>query len=206
MDDKNESEKLMKELKLIGEGFNKFIESIDEALNKLFYPKEDDWEMKCPYENNDDIYTLSNDGEVKKTTGHISIMTENVLSKVTSSQPKKQPNLKLNAEIYLHVLERSGMNAMVTWSLIGIIITVKNGVLLRMKKECTLCGHSNSIPFHILVTSKIKKMPNVQSNCLGMKSSSCMWKRGWRMKTINEIKDDDLVFNEQTHSQIYVSD
>jgi hypothetical protein len=66
MGDKNESEKLMKELKLIGEGFNKFIESIDEALNKLFYPKEDDWEMKCPYENNDDIYTLSNDGEVKK--------------------------------------------------------------------------------------------------------------------------------------------
>lgn len=26
------------------------------------------------------------------------------------------------------------------------------------------------------------------------------------MKTINEIKDDDLVFNEQTDSQIYVSD
>ena len=26
------------------------------------------------------------------------------------------------------------------------------------------------------------------------------------MKTINEIKDDELVFNEQTHSQIYVSD
>lgn len=26
------------------------------------------------------------------------------------------------------------------------------------------------------------------------------------MKTINEIQDDDLVFNEQTHSQIYVSD
>lgn len=26
------------------------------------------------------------------------------------------------------------------------------------------------------------------------------------MKTINETKDDDLVFNEQTHSQIYVSD
>lgn len=26
------------------------------------------------------------------------------------------------------------------------------------------------------------------------------------MKTINEIKDDDLVFNEQTHSQIYACD
>ena len=26
------------------------------------------------------------------------------------------------------------------------------------------------------------------------------------MKTINEIKDDDLVFNEQTNSQIYASD
>lgn len=67
MDGKNESEKLMEELKRIGEGFNKFIESIGEALNKLFYPKEEEWEMKCPYENNDDIYSLSNDGEVKKT-------------------------------------------------------------------------------------------------------------------------------------------
>ena len=26
------------------------------------------------------------------------------------------------------------------------------------------------------------------------------------MKTINEIQDDELVFNEQTHSQIYASD
>lgn len=26
------------------------------------------------------------------------------------------------------------------------------------------------------------------------------------MKTINEIKDDELLFNEQTHSQIYASD
>ena len=26
------------------------------------------------------------------------------------------------------------------------------------------------------------------------------------MKTINEIKDDDLVFNEQTHSQMYACD
>ena len=66
MDEKSESEKLMEELKRIGEGFNKFIESIGEALNKLFYPQEDEWEMKCPYENNDDIYSLSNDGEVKK--------------------------------------------------------------------------------------------------------------------------------------------
>lgn len=40
MDDKNESEKIMEEMKRIGEGFNKFIESIGEALNKLFYLKE----------------------------------------------------------------------------------------------------------------------------------------------------------------------
>ena len=62
MDDKNESEKLMKELKLIGEGFNKFIESIGEALNKLFYPKEDEWEMKCPYEEGDNVFKLGDDG------------------------------------------------------------------------------------------------------------------------------------------------
>ena len=64
MDDKNESEKLMEELKRIGEGFNKFIESIGEALNELFYPKEDDWEMKCPYKEGDEHYCLQPSGDV----------------------------------------------------------------------------------------------------------------------------------------------
>ena len=35
MNDKNESEKLMEEMKRICEGFNKFIESIGEALNEM---------------------------------------------------------------------------------------------------------------------------------------------------------------------------
>lgn len=64
MEDKNESEKLMEELKRIGEGFNKFIESIGEALNELFYPKEDDWEMKCPYEDGDTHYYIQSNGAV----------------------------------------------------------------------------------------------------------------------------------------------
>ena len=63
MDDKNESEKLMEEMKRIGEGFNKFIESIGEALNKLFYPKEDEWEMKCPYKKGDEYWLLDSHGE-----------------------------------------------------------------------------------------------------------------------------------------------
>lgn len=62
MDDKNESEKLMEEMKRIGEGFNKFIESIGEALNELFYPKEDEWKMKCPYEVGDEYYLLDDSG------------------------------------------------------------------------------------------------------------------------------------------------
>ena len=62
MDDKNESEKLMEEMKRIGEGFNKFIESIGEALNKLFYPKEDECKMKFPFENGDEYWILHFDG------------------------------------------------------------------------------------------------------------------------------------------------
>ena len=62
MDDKNESEKLMEELKRIGEGFNKFIESIGEALNKLFYPKEDEWKLKFPFEDGDEYWVLHFDG------------------------------------------------------------------------------------------------------------------------------------------------
>ena len=64
MEDKNESEKLMEEMKRIGEGFNKFIESIGEALNKLFYPKEDEWEMKCPYKYGDNHYCIQSSGDV----------------------------------------------------------------------------------------------------------------------------------------------
>ncbi len=66
MEDKNESEKLMEELKRIGEGFNKFIESIGEALNKLFYPKEDEWEMKCPYKIGDNYWIICDSGEFEK--------------------------------------------------------------------------------------------------------------------------------------------
>ena len=66
MNDKNESEKLMEELKRIGEGFNKFIESIGEALNKLFYPKEDEWEMKIPFEDGDEYWIICDSGEFEK--------------------------------------------------------------------------------------------------------------------------------------------
>lgn len=62
MDDKNESEKIMEEMKRIGEGFNKFIESIGEALNKLFYPKEDEWKMKYPFKDGDEYWILHFDG------------------------------------------------------------------------------------------------------------------------------------------------
>lgn len=64
MDDKNESEKLMEEMKRIGEGFNKFIESIGEALNELFYPQEDEWEMKCPYDVGDEYFALNHSGSI----------------------------------------------------------------------------------------------------------------------------------------------
>lgn len=64
MDDKNESKKLMEELKQIGEGFNKFIESIGEALDKLFYPKEDGWEMKCPYKKDDEYWFMYSYGNI----------------------------------------------------------------------------------------------------------------------------------------------
>lgn len=68
MDDKNESEKIMEEMKRIEEGFNKFIESIGEALNKLFYPKEDEWKMKIPFEDGDEYFALNHRGSIIETT------------------------------------------------------------------------------------------------------------------------------------------
>lgn len=68
MEDKNESEKLMEELKLIGEGFDKFIESIGKTLNELFYPKEDEWKMKIPFEDGDEYFALNHRGSIIETT------------------------------------------------------------------------------------------------------------------------------------------
>lgn len=65
MEDKNESEKIMEEMKRIGEGFNKFIESIGEELNKLFYPKEDEWKMKIPYKYGDDYWVILDNGDIE---------------------------------------------------------------------------------------------------------------------------------------------
>ena len=70
MDDKNEREKLMEELKRINrEKFEKFYETICESFDDFLKRKslvKDDWEMKCPYEDYDDIYVLDGAGEVDK--------------------------------------------------------------------------------------------------------------------------------------------
>ena len=68
MDDKNEREKLMEELKRINrEKFEKFYETICESFDDFLKRKslvKDDWEMKCPYENGDTHYCLQPSGDV----------------------------------------------------------------------------------------------------------------------------------------------
>lgn len=70
MEDKNEREKLMEELKRINrEKFEKFYETICESFDDFLKRKslvKDDFEMKCPYEDYDDIYVLDGAGEVDK--------------------------------------------------------------------------------------------------------------------------------------------
>lgn len=70
MEDKNEREKLMEELKRINrEKFEKFYETICESFDDFLKRKsivKDDLEMKCPYEDYDDIYVLDGAGEVDK--------------------------------------------------------------------------------------------------------------------------------------------
>ena len=68
MDDKNESEKLMEELKRINrEKFEKFYETICESFDDFLKRKslvKDAWEMKCPYECGDNHYFLQSSGDV----------------------------------------------------------------------------------------------------------------------------------------------
>ena len=68
MDDKNEREKLMEELKRINrEKFEKFYETICESFDDFSERKflsKDDWKMKCPYKVGDEHYCLQPSGDV----------------------------------------------------------------------------------------------------------------------------------------------
>lgn len=71
MEDKTQDVNSLEDLLKAANDFRKWAIDFGDRLAKLLADiqtskKEDTWEMKCPYENNDDIYTLSNDGEVKK--------------------------------------------------------------------------------------------------------------------------------------------
>lgn len=73
MEDKKQDVKSLQELVKTADSFRDFFANLAAELAKVLADikapdeEENTWEMKCPYENNDDIYSLSNDGEVKKT-------------------------------------------------------------------------------------------------------------------------------------------
>ena len=68
MEDKNEREKLMEELKRINrEKFEKFYETICELFDDFLKRKslvKDDWEMKCPYKEGDNNYCIQSSGDI----------------------------------------------------------------------------------------------------------------------------------------------
>ena len=72
MEDKKQDVKslveLVKEANAYSGWFSNLADELSKVLADIKVPneEEDTWEMKIPYENNDDIYSLSNDGEVKK--------------------------------------------------------------------------------------------------------------------------------------------
>lgn len=72
MEDKTQYEIFREELKKLANNFRDVVTELGDILAKILpdieipEEEEDTWEMKCPYENNDDIYSLSNDGEVRK--------------------------------------------------------------------------------------------------------------------------------------------
>lgn len=72
MEDKTQYEIFREEFLKATDALRDAISDFGERLSKLLPDieipdeEEDTWEMKIPYENNDDIYSLSNDGEVRK--------------------------------------------------------------------------------------------------------------------------------------------
>lgn len=73
MEDKTQDVNSLEDLLKAANDFRKWAIDFGNELSKVLADikvpekEEDTWELKCPYENNDDIYSLSNDGEVKKT-------------------------------------------------------------------------------------------------------------------------------------------
>lgn len=72
MEDKKQYEAFMEELKKLANNFRDVVTELGDILAKILpdveipEEEEDTWEMKCPYEDYDDIYVLDGAGEVDK--------------------------------------------------------------------------------------------------------------------------------------------
>ena len=66
------------------------------------------------------------------------------------------------------------MSAMGVGNLIGVV-KIKNGKLIAIIKGLNHYGLIKLMDSRLLDTSKTKKIANVLSNCLGMKSKNCLW-------------------------------
>ena len=62
--------------------------------------EEDTWEMKCPYDNGDVYYIITTSGLVNRYSWDNDSFENMDFKQGNIFQPKKQQNLKQNAEIY----------------------------------------------------------------------------------------------------------
>ena len=178
MEDKKQYEAFMEELKKLANNFRDVVTELGDILAKILpdveipdEEEEDTWEMKCPYENNDDIYTLSNDGEVKKNywsyfdydrerfeqgnifpteeAAELEAKRRNLLTRFKSFRDECngdwKPDWKNTYENKYFICEVvSGLEVYPVLEILSLRLAI----------------------------SKITKIANVQSNCLGMKSKN----------------------------------
>ena len=215
MKDKTQYEALVEELQKIVENFRDGVIEIGERLSKLLPDieipdeEEDAWEMKCPYEYGDTHYCIQPTGEVfsdcwegieadnryfsqgnifpTEQAAELESKRRNLLTRFRAFRDECNegwiPSWSDNKEIKAYIQYHEQFNEFVVKYTLNRNILQTFG-FFKCKQDAERAIE--------LFGDEIKEL--------------FVKKRGGRMETINEIKEDDLVINEQTDSQIYACD
>ena len=214
MKDKTQYEALVEELQKIVENFRDGVIEIGERLSKILPDieipdeEEDAWEMKCPYERGDGHYCLQPSGDVFRDCWE-NIEADNKYFSQGNTFPTEQAaeleakrrNLLTRFRAFRNECNRDWKP---DWSeqdsKYFLCYSQKFDILST--NDIHICERFHTFGYFKTESDARKSIKLFGDEIIELFVKS----EGEKMKTINEIKDDELVFNEQTHSQIEAYD
>lgn len=215
MEDKKQDVKLLEELLKAADEFRKWAVDFGNKLSKVLpdveipEEEEDTWEMKCPYKVGDEYYYVYRDGCVRIESWENLSMEISRWHSGNIFPTKKAAELEAKRRNLLTRFRAFRNECNGDWkpdwseqdSKYFLCYSQKFDILST--NDIHICERFHTFGYFKTESDARKSIKLFGDEIIELFVKS---EGGEKMKTINEIKDDELVFNEQTHSQIEAYD